>query len=108
MNLKTKDIAIDGPFALVNENNFPSIEPIYPFQLRVITDGSNFPIQAYKGNNLVEEGFIGIPSHIIKSNGLEVGVAVEVEWRRSFDSSAHRLIIDKVKNTNNTVDIDEP
>lgn len=99
MKLKTKDITIACPFALVNEIDFPSIEPIYPFQLRIITDVSNFPIQAYKGSHWVEEGFIGIPSHIIKSNGLKVGVIVEIEWRRSFDSSAHRLIIDKVKDT---------
>lgn len=97
MKLKIKLIEVDTPFAIVNSNDFPRKAPIYPFQLRISSEGIIFAIHAYRTNLLVKEGFLGVSSEVIESNGLVEGQTVDVVSRRTYDSSAHRLIIDRVR-----------
>ena len=106
MKLTLKEIPLDSPFALINERNFPKAIT-YPCQLRISFDSTYFPVQAYLTGKYVEKGEIGLSESVIKRYGLLEGTEVDVQTRRTFDSVAHRLIIDKVKgNILNKEDMD--
>ncbi|MCK4849659.1 MAG: thymidine phosphorylase, partial [Candidatus Heimdallarchaeota archaeon] len=96
MKLIIKIIPLDSPFALVNAEDFPK-KITYPCQLRVSKDSINFPIQAYLTNSYVATGEIGISDTITKQYGLSENTEIEVQTRKTFDSIAHRIIIEKVK-----------
>ncbi len=106
MILTVKEIPLDSPFAFVNEQNFPKTIT-YPCQLRISHDSTYFPIQAYLTSQYVEKGEIGLSESVIKQYGLLEGMEVDVQTRKTFDSVAHRLIIDKVEGkTLNKEDMD--
>ncbi|MHA1978388.1 MAG: AMP phosphorylase [Candidatus Hodarchaeales archaeon] len=96
MILILKEIPLDSPFAFVNEQNFPKAIT-YPCQLRVSYDSTYFPVQAYLTSKYVEKGEIGLSNSVIQQYGISEGMEVDVQTRKTFDSVAHRLIIDKVK-----------
>ncbi len=97
MKLIIKTIPIDLPQALVNVSDFPKTGTNYPYQLRINTEKANFMIRAYRTQKFVEKGYIGFSSEFQKLKKLEDGMKLEVELKRSYESPAHRLIIDKVK-----------
>jgi AMP phosphorylase len=96
MQLIIKKIPVDLPFALVNEIDFPK-GITYPCQFRVSVDGINFPIQGYITSKYVGQGEIGLSEVVNEQYGLSDGTTVEVQRRKTYDSVAHRLIIDRVK-----------
>ena len=96
MRLKLKRISLDSPFAFINDSDF-SKKITYPCQLRISVDSVNFPIQGYLTDKYVQKGEIGISISVIEQFRLEEESEVEVTSRRTFDSIAHRLIIDKAK-----------
>jgi AMP phosphorylase len=96
MKLTITEILIDSPYAFVNEEDF-SKRITYPCQLLLSVENKKFPVQGYLTKKYVAKGEIGLSSNVLSQYGLEVGVEAEVTSRRTFDSVAHRLIIDKVK-----------
>ena len=96
MKLTVRIVPLDSSFALINAEEFPK-KVTYPCQLRISKDTINFPIQAYLTSKYVVKGEIGISTEVMEKYGLSENTEVEVQTRKTFDSIAHRIIIDKVE-----------
>ena len=96
MKLTITEILIDSPFAFVNEKDFPK-KITYPCQLLLSVESKKFPVQGYLTSKYVAKGEIGLSNNVLTQYGLEAGMEAEVTSRKTFDSIANRLIIDKVK-----------